>query len=96
MQFLAKDGVAHDGEVAARLGFPAIPVVAETIALSTMLQLANETGAKLHVCRISSTESVEMVRAAKRERTARDLRRVDESCASVRNGHRLLRLQTIT
>jgi dihydroorotase len=63
--FLAKDGVAHDGEVATRLGLPAIPVVAETIALSTMLQLAKETGVKLHVCRISSAEGVEMVRAAK-------------------------------
>ena len=91
--FLAKDGVAHDGEVATRLGLPAIPVVAETIALSTMLQLARETGAKLHVCRISSAEGVEMVRAAKRERTDRDLRCVHEPCASVRNGHRILRRQ---
>jgi dihydroorotase len=65
--FLAKDGVAHDGEVATRLGLPAIPTVAETIALSTMLQLARETGVKLHVCRISSAAGVEMVRAAKRE-----------------------------
>lgn len=63
--FLAKDGVAHDGEVATRLGLPAIPVIAETIALSTMLKLARETGVKLHVCRISSAEGVEMVRAAK-------------------------------
>jgi dihydroorotase len=65
--FLAKEGVAHDGEVATRLGLPAIPAVAETIALSTMLQLARETGVKLHVCRISSAEGVDMVRAAKRQ-----------------------------
>lgn len=65
--FLAKDGVAHDGEVATRLGLPAIPVCAETIALSTMLQLARETGVRLHICRISSAEGVEMVRAAKRQ-----------------------------
>lgn len=65
--FLAKDGVAHDGEVATRYGLPAIPVVAETIALSTMLQLARETGVKLHVCRISSGESVEMIRIAKNQ-----------------------------
>jgi dihydroorotase len=63
--FLAKDGVAHDGEVATRFGLPAIPVVAETIALSTMLQLARETGVKLHVCRISSAEGVDMIRVAK-------------------------------
>lgn len=65
--FLAKDGVAHDGEVATRLGLPAIPVVAETIALSTMLQLARETGVNLHICRLSSAEGVEMVRAAKQQ-----------------------------
>ncbi|MBI5919844.1 MAG: dihydroorotase [Nitrosomonadales bacterium] len=65
--FLAKNGVAHDGEVATRLGLPAIPVCAETIALSTMLQLARETGARLHICRLSSAESVELVRAAKRQ-----------------------------
>ncbi len=65
--FLTKNGVAHDGEVATRLGLPAIPVAAEIIALSTMLHLARETGVKLHVCRISSAAGVEMVRAAKRE-----------------------------
>ncbi len=65
--FLARNGVAHDGEVSTRLGLPTIPVVAETIALSTMLQLARETGVILHICRISSAAGVEMVRAAKRE-----------------------------
>jgi dihydroorotase len=47
--FLAKKGVAHDGEVAARLGLAGIPVAAETIALATMLQLARATGARVHV-----------------------------------------------
>ena len=65
--FLARDGVAHDGEVATRLGLPAIPVCAETIALATMLQLARETGVRLHVCRVSSESSVALVRAAKQQ-----------------------------
>ncbi len=65
--FLARNGVAHDGEVATRLGLPAVPVVAETIALSTILQLARETGVTLHLCRISSEAGVEMVRTAKRQ-----------------------------
>lgn len=65
--FLARNGVAHDGEVATRLGLPAIPVCAETIALSTMLQLARATGVRLHICRISSAAGVEMVRAAKQQ-----------------------------
>jgi len=63
--FLARNGVAHDGEVATRLGLPAIPVCAETIALSTMLQLARETGVRLHICRISSAAGVAMIREAK-------------------------------
>ncbi len=65
--FLAREGVAHDGEVATRLGLPAIPVCAETIALSTMLNLARETGARLHICRISSAAGVALIREAKKE-----------------------------
>jgi len=65
--YLAKDGVAHDGEVSTRLGLPPIPVVAETIALSTMLQLAKETDVIIHFCRISSAEGVEMLRIAKQD-----------------------------
>jgi len=65
--FLAKNGVAHDGEVATRLGLPPIPVMAETVALSTALLLARETGVQLHICRVSSSAGVELIRAAKRE-----------------------------
>lgn len=65
--FLARDGVAHDGEVATRCGLPAIPVCAETIALATMLTLARETGVKLHICRLSSAAGVEMIRTARQQ-----------------------------
>ena len=65
--FLARHGVAHDGEVATRLGLPAVPVCAETIALSTMLHLARATGVRLHICRISSAEGVALVRSAKQQ-----------------------------
>ncbi len=41
---LADGGVAHDGEVATRLGLPAIPVCAETLALSNIILMARETG----------------------------------------------------
>ena len=63
---LARAGVAHDGQVATRLGLPAIPVCAETVALSTMLILARVTGARLHFARLSSAEGVAMVREARR------------------------------
>lgn len=65
--YLAKNGVAHDGEVATRCGLAAIPVCAETIALGTILALMRETGARVHICRISSGAGVELIRAAKRE-----------------------------
>jgi len=66
--YLAFGGVAHDGEVATRLGLPAIPVAAETIALSKIFGLVRETGVGVHVCRLSSAEGVAMVRRAKEER----------------------------
>jgi dihydroorotase len=64
---LSRDGVAHDGEVATRLGIPAIPPCAETIAMATILQLVRHTGARVHLCRLSSAAGVEMVRGAKSE-----------------------------
>ncbi len=64
---LARNGVAHDGQVATRLGLPAIPVCAETTALATFLLLARETGAKIHICRLSSADGVDMVRQAKHQ-----------------------------
>ncbi|HWT28975.1 MAG TPA: dihydroorotase [Methylophilaceae bacterium] len=65
--YLARNGVAHDGEIAARLGLRGIPAAAETLALATMLRLAKETGAKLHLCRLSTAEAIDMVRNAKQE-----------------------------
>jgi dihydroorotase len=62
---LGKRGVVHDGVVSARLGLPAIPVPAETVALQTILLLVRETGARVHLCRLSSRAGVEMVRKAK-------------------------------
>ena len=65
--YLARGGVAHDGEVASRLGLAGVPVCAETVALSTALLLAAETGVRLHFARISSAAGVELVRKAKQQ-----------------------------
>ncbi len=65
--FLARGGVAHDGEVATRLGLPGIPAFAETIALATILQLVRATRTRVHLCRLSTAEGVAMLRAAKKE-----------------------------
>ena len=66
--WIAKGGVAHDGEVATRLGLSGIPVFAETIALATLLELVRATGSRLHICRLSSAAGVGMMRAAKKEK----------------------------
>ena len=65
--YLANGGIAHDGEVATRLGLAGIPACAETIALSTIIYLMRETGARVHVCRLSNRDSVELIRLAKAE-----------------------------
>lgn len=64
---LTHHGVAHDGEVATRLGLPTIPVCSETIAISNILLLMKETGVKVHLCRISSAEGLSMIRDAKQQ-----------------------------
>ncbi|MCB4810522.1 dihydroorotase [Methylovorus menthalis] len=65
--YLASGGTAHDGEVASRLGLKGIPAAAETLAIASILTIARETGASIHLCRLSTAEGVEMVRAAKRQ-----------------------------
>ena len=65
--FLAKDGVAHDGEIASRLGLKGIPSAAEALALASILRIAKETGAKVHISRLSTAEGVGMIREAKKQ-----------------------------
>ena len=62
---LAAGGVAHEGEVATRLGLPPIPVAAETIAVRTILELMAATGARVHLERLSSAAAVQLVAEAK-------------------------------
>jgi dihydroorotase len=63
--FLSRGGIAHDGEVASRLGLAGIPASAETVAIATITTLMRSTGARVHLARLSSTAGVAMVRAAK-------------------------------
>lgn len=58
-------GVAASGPFASRLGLVGVPVQAETIALHILFELQKTTGTRLHLCRISSAEGVELVRQAR-------------------------------
>ncbi len=58
-------GVAASGPLATRLGLSGVPVAAETIALHTIFELLKSTGARVHLCRLSSAAGIELVRRAK-------------------------------
>ena len=58
-------GVAASGALATRLGLAGVPVAAETIALYTIFELMKSTGARVHLCRLSSAAGVELVRQAR-------------------------------
>jgi dihydroorotase len=60
-------GVAASGALATRLGLSGVPVAAETIALHTIFELIRATGARVHLCRISSAAGVALLRTAKAE-----------------------------
>lgn len=64
---LGRNGVAHSGPVASRLGLSGVPIMSETIPLYTIFELVRATGARVHLCRISSAAGLELVRAAKKE-----------------------------
>jgi len=65
--YLARGGVAHDGEVASRLGLPGLPASAEIIALYTYLRLARQTGGRLHITRVSCAESLDLIEQARKD-----------------------------
>ncbi|MEO8542237.1 MAG: dihydroorotase [Betaproteobacteria bacterium] len=60
-------GVVASGPLATRMGLSGIPVAAETIALFTIIELMRSSGARVHLCRLSSAAGLELVRQAKRE-----------------------------
>lgn len=58
-------GCAHEGPVATRLGLPGIPVAAETTALARIIALAADTGARVHVGRLSSAAGCDLLARAR-------------------------------
>ena len=64
-EFFLGKGVAASGALATRLGLSGVPVIAETIALHTIFELMRATGARVHLCRLSSAAGVALVRQAK-------------------------------
>ena len=64
---LLRGGYIHDGEYAAVHGHRGICSESEFGQIARDLKLAKETGCAYHVCHVSAKESVEIIRAAKRD-----------------------------
>ena len=64
---LLRGGYIHDGEYAKAHGHRGICSESEWGPIARDLKLAKETGCAYHVCHISTKESVELIRQAKRE-----------------------------
>lgn len=62
---LAGDGVMNEGERSRELGLPGISNAVENTIAARDIMLAEETGAKLHLCHCSTQESVDLIWDAK-------------------------------
>ena len=67
---LSGDGVMHEGLVSMKLGLHGIPAISEEICISRDIALAKDTGARLHICHVSTAGAVEIVRAGKADGVA--------------------------
>jgi dihydroorotase len=62
---LAGNAAATAGEMATRLGLPSAPAEAEALAVARDLMLAEMTGARLHLRKVTTRAALDLVRAAK-------------------------------
>jgi len=62
---LARAGEVSEGEIATRLGLPAITPAAEVIMVERDLRLVEITGARYHVAHVSTALAIEAIRQAK-------------------------------
>lgn len=62
---LAGEAAATAGEIATRLGLPAAPAEAETLAIARDIALAELAGARLHIRQVTTAKGFDLVRAAK-------------------------------
>jgi len=62
---LAANGVIREGVQALRLGLPPVPASAETSAIAAILELVAAIGTPIHIMRVSTARSVELIARAK-------------------------------
>jgi dihydroorotase len=64
---LAQDGLMNEGFISTRLGLQGSPAIAEELVVARDLLLTKFTGARLHLCHISTKGAVDLIREAKRD-----------------------------
>lgn len=62
---LVGNGVMREGPYSIRFGLPGNPAIAETTALAAILELVEATGTPVHIMRVSTVRSVQLIRDAK-------------------------------
>ena len=73
---MVQNYAVNEGAVSRKLGLPGRPAVAEELQIMRDVMLAEDTGAHVHICHISTAKGVDIVRQAK----ARGVRVTCETC----------------
>lgn len=64
--YLAKGGIINEGEISRRLGVKGIPSAAEDVGTAREIVLASAYNVPIHICHVSTAESVALIRDAKK------------------------------
>ena len=64
-RYLAANGMIREGAEAMRLGLPPMPASAETTAIAALLELVADIGTPVHIMRVSTARSVQLIAEAK-------------------------------
>ena len=93
---LVGEGVMNEGSVSTALGLKPIPAAAEEIMVERNILLSRDTGCRVHIAHISTEESIDMVRRAKKrginvtcEATPHHFTLTDEECRSFDTNYKM-------
>jgi dihydroorotase len=64
-RLLMSNGVMREGQDSIRLGLPGNPAISETAAIASVLELVAAIGTPVHIMRVSTARSVELIASAK-------------------------------
>ena len=67
---MVRNYAVNEGAVSRQLGLPGRPAIAEELQVMRDVMLAKETGARVHICHISTAGTVNIIRRAKAEGVA--------------------------